>query len=416
MRTFAITLGLFASATVAYGPVSKVRPFAVERKDLVALIIGNNNYRFVPSLKTAINDALSVQAVLHDQFQFTTTLLLDATRAEIITALTRYRSTLSPDSSLLIYYGGHGFKDADVDKAYWWPVDAKPDIPSEWISADDITTAIKALPARHVLIVSDSCYSGKLMRGVERSSFPPGTDRSGVLQKLKQRQSRELLASGGNEPVADGGAGDHSIFAGAFLRSLTEESKSEFAVREIISELQESVGGRSAQLPELDPIANSGHDGGGFVFTRAPIPPKNIFSPLPSPLRQRLISLIEGKSGFINQVAALRDGECDLYILHEGFTITRTQSSTIPLGDVDILRTKFEAPGSPVKGGFNMFPLVSITTFHNRIRISSTSDFRNEYVSNASVFLPDEKDGPEALSILKQLAEECRNQNWSTGR
>jgi len=96
----------------------------------------------------------------------------------------------------------------------------------------------------------------------------PGTDRANALLKSRQRPSRQLFASGGNEPVADGGAGEHSIFAGAFLRALQTMEPAEFLVEEIFPEVRERVGGRSSQLPELDPIRNSGHDGGSFVFSR----------------------------------------------------------------------------------------------------------------------------------------------------
>ncbi len=228
-------------------------PHARERK--VALIIGNDGYKYVTHLKTAVNDARSMQEILHDRYGFETTLLTDATRAQIMAALSSYRRTLGPDSSLLIYYAGHGYADPAVDESYWWPIGARTEDNSEWISADDITTSIKAMSARHVLIVSDSCFSGTLSRGVTPlTSFAPGEDRAMTLRKLRERPSRELFASGGNEPVADGGAGDHSIFAGALLRTLQSMEPSEFAVEEVFREVRESVGGRSSQLPQLDPI------------------------------------------------------------------------------------------------------------------------------------------------------------------
>jgi uncharacterized caspase-like protein len=249
---------LFLSAMMAGQTTAPAR----ERK--VALIIGNDGYRYVTPLKTAVNDARAMQVILHDRYGFETTLLTDATRAQIMAALSSYRRTLGPDSSLLIYYAGHGYADPAVDESYWWPIDAKSEDNSEWISADDITKGVKALSARHVLIVSDSCFSdscfsGTLSRGVTGvGDFAPGGDRAVMLRKLRERPSRELFASGGNEPVADGGAGDHSIFAGAFLRALQSMEPAEFAVEEVFREVRESVGGQSSQLPQLDPIRNSG--------------------------------------------------------------------------------------------------------------------------------------------------------------
>src|ERR1039458_93151 len=220
------------------------QPSAPRMEKKVALVIGNDAYLYVTPLRTATNDARSVQAVLRGRYGFETTLLLNATRSQIVSALNAYRRDLGADSSLLIYYAGHGFYDRAVDKAYWWPVDARDNDNTNWISADDITTNIKGIASRHVLIVSDSCYSGTLSRGVSVPQNLNGlnSDRSRTLLRLEQRPSRELLASGGNEPVSDGGVGGHSVFAGAFLRALdrmrSEEHTSELqSLRHLVCRL-----------------------------------------------------------------------------------------------------------------------------------------------------------------------------------
>jgi hypothetical protein len=53
------------------------------------------------------------------------------------------QNSLGPDSSLLIYYGGHGLAGPAVDESYWWPIDANSEDNSEWISADDITKGVR---------------------------------------------------------------------------------------------------------------------------------------------------------------------------------------------------------------------------------------------------------------------------------
>src|ERR1035438_4166835 len=101
------------------------QPTAPRIEKKVALVIGNDAYLYVPPLQTATNDARSVQAVLQQRYGFETTLLLNATRSQIVSALNAYRRDLGPDSSLLIYYAGHGYYDEKMGKAYWWPVDAR---------------------------------------------------------------------------------------------------------------------------------------------------------------------------------------------------------------------------------------------------------------------------------------------------
>ena len=246
------------------------QPSAPRTEKKVALVIGNDAYLYVTPLKTATNDARSVQAVLQGRYGFETTLLLNATRSQIVSALNAYRRDLGPDSSLLIYYAGHGYYDEKMGKAYWWPVDAQDNDNTNWIGAEVITSNIKVTASRHVLIVSDSCYSGTL-RGVSVPQNLNGlnTDRARTLLRLEQRPSRELMASGGNEPVADGGAGGHSVFAGAFLSALERMPAAQFAAHELFDEVRTFVAGNSAQLPEFDPLRDSGDNGGSFVFSRA---------------------------------------------------------------------------------------------------------------------------------------------------
>ena len=92
-----------------------------------ALIIGNNEYRYVPKLQTAVNDATAVEKVLRETFGFQTQLLVNADRDQILSALIDYRRTLDENANLLIYYAGHGHYDRDEGKAYWIPVDALRD-------------------------------------------------------------------------------------------------------------------------------------------------------------------------------------------------------------------------------------------------------------------------------------------------
>ena len=73
---------------------------------------------------------------------------------------------LTPRDNLLIYYAGHGWLDIDADQGYWLPVNATRESQIEWISNNAITSEIRAIQAKHIIVVADSCYSGKLSRGL----------------------------------------------------------------------------------------------------------------------------------------------------------------------------------------------------------------------------------------------------------
>jgi formylglycine-generating enzyme required for sulfatase activity len=220
-----------------------------------------------------------VEKLLREKFKFQTELLLDATRANILGKINETRKRLSEKDNLLIYYAGHGEYDKTVDKSYWLPIDARRDDPTNWIIADDITSNIKRIAAKHILVVSDSCYSGTLTRRTV-TEMMPGGEREGYIKKMRERPSRTLMASGGNEPVLDSGGGNNSIFAAAFIKALKESEREVFTAEEIFhSRIKAIVAGKSDQVPEYSSIKNSGDEGGDFVFRLASLTIKSVKPP-----------------------------------------------------------------------------------------------------------------------------------------
>lgn len=233
-----------------------------------ALIIGNNNYYHLNKLSTAKKDAIDVAKILESQYGFKTKLLINTSRKEIVQELNKFRKILTENDNFLIYYAGHGEYDKIANKAYWLPVDARKDDDTNWIIVDRITSHIKRISAKHVLVISDSCYSGTFSRD-GRTDIRSGALRSKHLEKMFKKPSRTLMASGGNEPVSDIGRYSHSVFAEAFLSALQDISNSEFTAEELFYQyIKERVSGNAEQTPEYNCIRDSGHDGGDFVFRR----------------------------------------------------------------------------------------------------------------------------------------------------
>jgi uncharacterized caspase-like protein len=284
-----LCIGVSAASPPAARSQEQERGLKLSAGHYYALVIGNNAYRNVPRLQTAEADASEVEKLLRVDYGFQTKLLLNATREDIFAALKAYRHELDDGASLLIYYAGHGYNDKEIDKAYWLPVDARLDNSANWISADDITAGIKAIPARHVLIISDSCYSGTLTRGLS-DMLTERDQRQRYLQKMLAGRSRTLMASGGNEPVTDSGGGGHSVFAGALLRGLTQTGKEQFTAAELfLSYIEESVAGRADQTPEYSPLRNSGHESGDFVFTRLKTGSESVGAAVNAPATQATV-------------------------------------------------------------------------------------------------------------------------------
>jgi len=235
-----------------------------------ALVIGNNDYRYLPRLRTAVNDAKEVKRVLTEKYGFKTKLLLNATRRDILAAIDDFRKKLSETDSFLIYYAGHSEYNKTADKGYWLPVDAGKDDSAGWIMAEEITSNIKRITAKHVLIVSDSYYSGSLNQ-IATTQMGTMGERADFLEQMMEHSSRTLMVSGGSEPFPDAGSkGHHSVFASAFLMALNDSGKKSFTAEELLRDrVKELVLGKSGQTPDYYNIRNSGHEGGDFVFQLA---------------------------------------------------------------------------------------------------------------------------------------------------
>jgi hypothetical protein len=235
-----------------------------------ALVIGINDYPApLPKLKTAVNDAREIANVLTSRYGFDVKVMLDgdATRENILDSLNQYESKLTANDNLLIYYAGHGYENKLTGKAYWLPVNANSVNSSSRIIADDITSEMVVLPAKHILVISDSCYSGGLSRDADVVSATLGKD--AFLRRMMSGRSRTLMASGGDEPVSDSGKDGHSIFAYALLQTLNTKPEIMFSAADVFyAGVQRRVAGNSDQVPHYDVIRNSSHDDGDFVFLR----------------------------------------------------------------------------------------------------------------------------------------------------
>ncbi|MBW2278387.1 MAG: caspase family protein, partial [Deltaproteobacteria bacterium] len=226
-----------------------------------ALVIGNNNYQHLPKLQTAVNDANALSELLQSRYGYEVTTLLNASRAEILQTLALYRRILEDDDNLLIYYAGHGWLDEEADRGYWLPVDATQDDDVFWIANESVTSTTRAMSAKHVMIIADSCNSGKLNRCIHVNQTKPG-----YLKQLARRRARVVLTSGGVEPVSDaGGRDNHSIFAAALLRAL-EGNADVLEGHELFTKIRRPVAVNSDQVPEYSDMRKAGHDGGDFIF------------------------------------------------------------------------------------------------------------------------------------------------------
>jgi uncharacterized caspase-like protein len=225
-----------------------------------------------PRLYTPKNDAAAVAAMLGRRYGFKTTVLLNATRFDILQALNELRKTLTENDNLLIYYAGHGHFEKKIERGYWVPVDGHTDSDVNWISTFAITDILSAMSARHVLVVADSCYSGALTRSAlaRLEAGMTAEAREHWFKTMVEKRSRTVLSSGGLQPVLDSGGGEHSVFAKAFLDVLTNNTEILEGQRLGLEVAARVSYAASAALVEQDPqyapIRYAGHEAGDFLL------------------------------------------------------------------------------------------------------------------------------------------------------
>ena len=252
-----------------------VRPTAPTGEKVIGdqwlLTIGIDNYISFPRLKTATNDAKALKKVLLDRYHVDPSRIIElydenATRKNILGALRDLTRKVKSEDSLLIFYAGHGHVDSITKRGSWIPVESGTDDPSSWISNQDIKDYlnIDAIKAKHVLLVSDSCFSGDFFRGT-RGTISEVTD--AVIKKAYQLSSRQAMTSGGLEPVSDAGFSGNSVFSHFLITALQNNRNPYLIPSELFPSIKSGVAQNAEQFPQLGSLYGvGGQDGGELVL------------------------------------------------------------------------------------------------------------------------------------------------------
>jgi len=259
----------------APAPPVEVRPVSTPLPALSlgafhALVVGNCDYAAFRGLRTAVNDAEAVAAVLRDRYGFRVALLRNATRGQTMSALQDLRQRLRDGDNLLIYYAGHSQLDQANQLCYWLPVDAEADNTLSWISTSDVSDLLRFIAVKHLLVIADSCYGPSGGAGPVEPMTQEEVARA--LRDFDTMRARMVMTSGGMEPVVDGRGGKQSLFAEVFIASL-EANDGVLAGRALFQRIQLRVRAMPARWtatrgPEYAPITSAGHEGGEFFFVR----------------------------------------------------------------------------------------------------------------------------------------------------
>jgi hypothetical protein len=147
----------------------------------------------------------------------------NATRANIINALETLASTTDAESTVLVYFSGHGYQLSGAIKSYFlmpYGYDSK-DLLGTAISDSEFVRLLRAIPAQKLLVLLDCCHAGGLIDldgfQVAKAPLPPE-----ATKKFTEGGGRMIIAS--SKPNERSfAAKPFSVFTYALIKGLSGE-------------------------------------------------------------------------------------------------------------------------------------------------------------------------------------------------
>lgn len=198
----------------------------VVRHNTYALIIGNQNYRFVPNVPYAIHDArvfktycektLGIPAENIHISEDATKQMIDEEEFEWLNGINNRES-----KKLIVYYAGHGVPDVkDKNKAYMLPTDVRGTKPQHGISLDSFYGRLGDLAFSQTSVFLDACFSGITRDNESVNTGLRGVEISAEEGTLGKGNMIVFSAAKGNETAQGFQEQGHGLFTYYLLKEL----------------------------------------------------------------------------------------------------------------------------------------------------------------------------------------------------
>jgi hypothetical protein len=247
--SFLVAAAGFAAALAAFAA-----PAHAEKR--VALVIGNNDYKNVPKLQKAVNDARTMGDTLK-QLGFTVMVAENQTRQAFSQSLLAFDKAVEKGDTAFFFYAGHGFEIAGQNFLLPTDVPAATEGQEELVRdasilADRVIERLQNKGARTAILVFDACRNNPFERSGTRAvagggglapmtQLPEGV--FSVFSAGPRQTALDRLSNSDDNP--------NSVFTRTFARELTQPGVNLVQVaqrtRRLVSEMAETV--RHKQIP-----------------------------------------------------------------------------------------------------------------------------------------------------------------------
>ncbi len=243
----AVLLVLSPGWIVSYAFAS-VKEF--KQPNAYAVVIGISQYseEVIPRVPYAVKDAQAITALLEARSGIPKThikLLTDskATLSGLRNHLGEWlRMRVKADSTVYVYFAGHGTPNLQTQSGSIVPWDGHPDFPAGLYTLKELEDTLSALPTKDVIVFLDSCFSG----GAGRSVLPKGARPMGLQYPvLSAGQVMVLAAATGTQISSDYDKAEHGLFTHYLLAGLRGEADADkdqiVTLRELVPYVKERV-------------------------------------------------------------------------------------------------------------------------------------------------------------------------------
>src|ERR1700741_888812 len=222
----------------------------------VALVIGNNDYRNVPRLQKAVNDARTMGDTLK-QLGFEVMVAENQSRQQFSQTLLAFDNAVGPGDTAFFFYAGHGFEIAGQNYLLPTDVPAATEGQEELVRdasvlADRIVERLQNRKVRTSILVFDACRNNPFQRAGTRAvagggglapmtQLPEGV--FSIFSAGYKQTALDRLSNNDNSP--------NSVFTRTFAKELLLPGENLVEVaqhtRKQVSEMAETIGHR--QIP-----------------------------------------------------------------------------------------------------------------------------------------------------------------------
>ena len=216
----------------------------------VALVVGNNDYKNVPKLQKAVNDARTMGDTLK-RLGFSVMVAENQTRQAFSQTLLAFDNAVQPGDTAFFFYAGHGFEIAGQNFLLPTDVPAASEGQEELVRdasvlADRIIERLQNKKVRTSILVFDACRNNPFERSGTRAVAG-----SGGLAPMTQLPDGvfSVFSAGPRQTALDRLSNDdgnpNSVFTRTFAKELTAPGVNLVQVaqrtRRLVSEMAETV-------------------------------------------------------------------------------------------------------------------------------------------------------------------------------